>query len=949
MPTVACVTTAGGADGPMETIPKKRDIIDRARLSDDLAAIFAAAGDATRCRGSVLERLKAAMEHGRAEIRRRFDGGRSAGAAAVRAQTFLFDQLIRALYDLAAEQIYPAYNPTAAEHLAVVAVGGYGRGELAPHSDIDLLFLFPYKQTARGEQVVEYMLYMLWDMRLKVGHATRSIDDCVRLARQDITIRTSLLEARYVWGDQSLYGDLRTRFQEQVVATTALAFVEAKLAERDERHRRHGDSRYVIEPNVKENKGGLRDLQTLYWIAKYVYHVESPAALVDRGVLSQAEARNFDKLQVFLWTVRCHLHYITGRAEERLTVDLQPEIARAMGYTDHAGARGVERFMKHYYLVAKGVGDLTRIFCAAIESEHKRRPLMRRLRPGRRKEVRGFQLEDGRLAVADAAMFTRDPAAMVRLFHVSQAEKLEIHPGTLRLVTRNLHRITAGEREDPEANRLFIEILTAKSGIEKTLRQMNEAGVFGRFLPDFGRVVGQTQHDMYHVYTVDEHTIFALGILNRIDQGELAEDHPLSTEVIREVQSRRALYIGLLFHDIGKGRGGNHSEIGAAAAEQTGPRLGLDPEETETVAWLVRHHLAMSNTAFKRDLSDPKTIKDFAELVQSPERLRLLLCLTVADIRAVGPTVWNNWKAALLRELYYATEELMSGGHRATDRDGRVGAAHAALREALASWPEADLEAHIGRGYPAYWLAFDTPTLVRHARQIRQAERESRPLSVETRVDRRRAVTEVTIYTQDHPGLFSRLAGGFAAAGASVVDARIFTTPQGMALDTFWIQDADGGAFDQPSRLAKMSVMIERSLAGRLKLEQAIRERGFRPARQSQAFIVQPRVVIDNKASATHTVIEVNGADRPGFLYTVTRALSELSLQISSAKISTYGERAVSLFYVKDGFGMKVAHETALKRIRERLRSAIGDADEAGIPLPRGQAGDGTTQPAAAE
>ena len=936
----------------MELIPNQRDIIDRARLSDDLAAIFEAAGDATRARGEILERLKAAMEQGRAEIHRRFEAKRSAGAVAVRAQTFLFDQLIRALYDLAAEQIYPAYNPTAAEHLGVVAVGGYGRGELAPYSDIDLLFLFPYKQTPRGEQVVEYMLYMLWDMRLKVGHATRSVDDCVRMARQDITIRTALLEARYVWGDQALFSDLRRRFQEQVVATTALAFVEAKLAERDARHLRLGDSRYLIEPNIKEGKGGLRDLQTLFWIAKYVYHVTSPADLVDRGVLTQAEARRFDTAQTFLWTVRCHLHYQTGRAEERLTVDLQPAIAQVMGYTDHAGSRGVERFMKHYYLVAKRVGDLTRIFCAAIESEHKRRPLMHKLLPGRRREIQGFQVVNGRLAVNDDTTFRRDPVAMIRLFHVSQAEKLEIHPRTLRLLTRDVQRLTPQVRDDREANRLFLEILTAKAGIQQTLKQMNEAGVFGRFLPDFGRIVGQTQHDMYHVYTVDEHTIFALGILNRIEQGQLAEDHPVSTQVIHEVQSRRALYIGLLFHDIGKGRGGNHSEIGAAAAEQAGPRLGLDPEETETVVWLVRHHLAMSNTAFKRDLSDPKTIADFAELVQSPERLRLLLCLTVADIRAVGPTVWNNWKATLLRELYYATEDLMSGGHRATDRDARVAAAQSALQAAVADWPRADLEAHLARGYPAYWLAFDTPSLVRHARQIRRAEAEGQPLSIETRVDRRRAVTEVTIYTQDHPGLFSRLAGAFAAAGATVVDARIFTTPQGMALDTFWIQDTEGGAFAQPNRLAKMSVMIERSLAGRLKPEEAVRDRGFRPGRGARVFTVQPRVVIDNKASATHTVIEVNGADRPGFLYTVTRALSELSLQISSAKISTYGERAVSLFYVKDNFGMKVEHETALKRIRERLRAAIGQADEAGMPRPRRSVSsdsDGEPQPAVAE
>jgi len=460
---------------------------------------------------------------------------------------------------------------------------------------------------------------------------------------------------------------------------------------------------------------------------------------------------------------------------------------------------------------------------------------------------------------------------------------------------------------------------------------MNEAGVLARFVPDFGRVVAQMQYDMYHVFTVDEHTLFAIGILHKIEQGELKDELPLSSEVIHKVVSRRALYVAVLLHDIAKGRGGDHSVLGARVAEKLCPRLGLTAEETETVAWLVRWHLAMSYTAFKRDLEDEKTARDFVALVQSPERLRLLLVLTVADIRAVGPQRWNNWKATLLRELYNRSDELMSGGLSASGRERRIQAAQAALREELADFEPAEVETHLTLGYPAYWLSFDTDTLGRHARLIRSAERDQRPLTVETRVDRGRAVTEVTIYATDHHGLFSRLSGAFAACGADIVDAKIFTMTNGMALDVFSVQDAAvGGAFEGGDKLAKLSVTIEKVLAGQLKPLQELASRRSPMTSRTRVFHVPPRVLIDNAASTTHTVIEVNGRDRPGLLYDVTRALSNLSLQISSAKIATYGEKAIDVFYVKDVFGLKVTHDSKLSQIRERLLHAL--ADPAGEP-----------------
>jgi [protein-PII] uridylyltransferase len=672
----------------------------------------------------------------------------------------------------------------------------------------------------------------------------------------------------------------------------------------------------------------LRDLHTLFWIAKYVYRVDTIDKLVDLKVLSAEEAQRFARAQNFLWTVRCHLHFIAERAEDRLTFDRQTEVGRRMGYTDHAGTRGVERFMKHYFLIAKDVGDLTRIFCALLEAEHRRQPgsFLRRWGFGKR-SIEGFMIDGGRLDVASEDQFQKDPVALIRLFYVAQKESLDIHPHALRLITQSLRLIDNDLRNNAEANRLFVEILTSKKDPETTLRRMNEAGVFGRFIPDFGRVVAQMQYDMYHVYTVDEHSLFAIGILHQIETGALKSELPLATAIFPTIDSRRSLYLAVLLHDIAKGRGGDHSILGAQVAEKLGPRLGFSAEEIETVAWLVRWHLLMSATAFKFDIDDPKTIHDFVDRVQSPERLKLLLILTVADIRAVGPQVWNGWKAALLRELYHRAAEVMSGGLDPDARDERTKIAQAEMRKLLRDFSSAEVDSFIAKGYPLYWLSFDPETQTRHARLVREAERTNAPLMVDTRVDTARAVTEVTVYTADHPGLFSQIAGALALAGANIVDAKIHTMSNGMALDTFWVQARMGGAFDQPQRLAKLAVMLENVLMGKVKPALDLEAPEKVPSR-TRVFTVPPRVLIDNKASITHTVLEVNGRDRPGLLYEVTRALTDLSLQISSAKISTYGEKVVDVFYVKDLFGHKVEHEQKLADIREHLTLALADPTE---------------------
>jgi [protein-PII] uridylyltransferase len=918
----------------MATIVKRRDIINLHGLLEDYRSQWSEEEQISTSRQRLLEMSKNVLAAGRQEIRRRFEKDKASGEANVSSNSFLVDQLLHFALQIITQHMYSTAEPTSAERICLVGTGGYGRGELAPFSDVDLMFLLPYRITPRVEQIIESTLYLLWDLGLKVGHATRNVDEVLRLSEEDITIRTAILESRFLWGNRKLFSDMRRVFRKKIISESGPAFVEAKLMERDKRHERMGDSRYVLEPNVKEGKGGLRDLHTLFWIAKYLYQVESISDLVEKGVLTSGEAIRFAKAQNFLWTVRSNLHYISGRGEERLTLDIQQEIGRRMGYKDHAGTLGVERFMKHYYLIAKQVGDLTRIFCSALEAEHKSWGGFRfRARDLFRRDIDGFKIESGRLSLSSGKQLADDPVQILKLFRTAQIHKRDIHPRALRLITRHLKYVDT-IRENKDANRIFLDILVDKRDAEITLRRLNEAGVFGRFIPDFGRVVAQMQYDMYHVYTVDEHTIFAIGVLHAIEQGKYIEDMPVASEAIKNLVSKRALYVAILLHDIAKGRGGDHSILGAEIAEYLCPRLGLSQEETETVGWLVRHHLLMSRIAFHRDLSDNKSILDFVEQVQSVERLRLLLCLTVADIRAVGPSVWNNWKASLLRELYCAAEARLSGGHESTGVQVRVQTARQELNSSLLAngWKAEDVEEILALGYQSYWLSFDTAIHKRHAVLILKALNESNLVAFDVRSDPQHAVTELTIYTPDHPGLFSSIAGAIAVCGANIVGAKIFTMTNGMALDVFTIQSINGSAMTEQTDLDRLTQRIESALRGEWKPELELKNK-FAILKSEKVFSISPRVLINNAASRTHSVVEVNACDRPAFLHDVTQALANLGLQISSALISTYGERAVDVFYVKDAFGMQVTNERKLEQIKKKLHEIVssGTLDSANV------------------
>lgn len=899
-------------------IANQRAIIDRRALADAVAAAFTEQGE--KSRPVVVELLRDALESGRAEIARRLEARPSGGSECAQAQAFLVDQLVRLIYDHIVGRVYRASNRSTGERIAVLAVGGYGRGEMAPHSDVDIAFVTPTKPTSWCEQVIEAMLYYLWDLGLKVGQSSRSLDEVVRMAKSDLTIRTALLEGRYVWGDRELYEEASSRFWAEVVTGTEKQFVAEKLEERNLRHKKLGDSRYVVEPNVKEGKGGLRDLHALYWMGKYIHKVRDASELVDVGLLTAEEYRAFRRAENFFWAVRCHLHTITNRAEDRLTFDLQREVAMRMNFADRPGKSAVERFMQYFFLQAKQVGSLTGVFLAQLDEQFagQKRGFFAALRKRRRKKVGPFLIDGGKLAVPSDGTFKEDPVRLVELFACAASEQVEIHPESMRIARRDAALIDASVRKDPRANALFLDVLTSRNDPETVLRWMNEAGVFGRFVPDFGRVIAQMQFDMYHHYTVDEHTIRAIGLLAQIEKGEAKLDHPLASEVVSKVASRRVLYVATLLHDIAKGRRGDHSVLGAEVAMKLCPRLGMSASETELVAWLVRWHLLMSATAFKRDLADYKTIADFVNTVQSQERLRLLLILTVVDIRAVGPGVWNSWKRQLLSDLFVSAEEMLRLGHKTHGRAERIIAKKKAVGALL---KERDaLIGTVGKQLgDAYWIAEPEDIVALNLQQMDTALGE--PLSVEAHWYPARGATLVTVLAADHPGLFYRIAGGIHLAGGNIIDARIHTARNGTAVDNFLVQDPLGRPLNEASQIARLKNAIADALANRVKLQPQLAARPLARPR-ADAFDVRPIVIFDNKASNRFTVIEVGARDRPALLSALARTLFEARLVVHSAHIATYGERAVDTFYVTDVLGEKVDSDTRMKTIEKKLLEA---------------------------
>ncbi|WP_375229818.1 [protein-PII] uridylyltransferase [Roseobacter sp. S98] len=911
------------ADTPDLICPTEA-VFDRDRVMARLRQAFNRDLTDAETRAETVSALRDAQTSGREAIARAFAENPFAARPMTRAYTYLTDELVRTVLWVATEVLHRRPNPTSGEHLSVIAVGGYGRGEMAPFSDVDLLFLTPYKMTPWAESVIETMLYMLWDLKLKVGHASRTIKECLRLGGEDFTIRTALLEQRYLAGEKELAEKLGRKLREDLFAGSERAFVEAKLAERETRHKKHGQ-RYVVEPNVKEGKGGLRDLQSLYWIAKYVHGVKDTAELVRLGVFTAEEYENFVSAESFLWAVRGHLHLLSGRPTEQLTFDMQVQVAEAMGYEDATGRRGVEIFMQAFFLHATEVGDLTRIFLTKMEADHvKADPLLERIFRRRPRTREGYKVVHNRLAISDDTAFLSDKLNLLRVFEEGLRTGMLIHPDAMRLVKANLDLIDDDMRTSPEARRIFFDLLLKHGNPERALRRMNELGVLGAFIPEFEFIVAMMQFNMYHSYTVDEHIIQCVTTLSQIERGELEEDLPVASSILKEGVNRKVLYTALLLHDIAKGRPEDHSILGAQMARKIAPRLGLNKADTDTVEWLVRYHLLMSDMAQKRDIADPRTVREFAKAVREVKRLDLLCVLTVCDIRGVGPDTWNNWKAVLIRALYRQTRKALETGLEDLNRENRGAEAKRALREALSDWPRKDLQAETARHYDPYWQGLHVTAHATFAGMLRDIKEDE--ILIDLHPDEDRDATRACFVMADHPGIFTRLAGALALVGANVVDARSYTTKDGFVTDAYWIQDADGNPYDA-SRLPRLRRMIERTLMGEVVARDALKDRD-KVKKRERAFRVPTHITFDNEGSEIYTIIEVDTRDRPGLLYDLARTLAASNVYIANAVIATYGEQVVDTFYVKDMFGLKYHSESKQRTLEKKLLQAIDEGVE---------------------
>ena len=880
-------------------------------------------------RSSIANVLSNANVKGRLEIQSHFEKSPFESAKTIASYSFLKDKLISLAFDVVQTTLQSSKNKqTNLDYISIIAVGGYGRAEMAPHSDVDLLFLTQAKPSKRVQKIIEDILYILWDMRLKIGYSTRSTSQCIQLGKTDQTIKTALLEHRYLCGNKNLYDDFCKKLRGQLFKASATEYVEEKLEERAKRHERQGGQRYMVEPNVKEGKGGLRDLQSLFWITKYISHATTHKEMIDQGYFTQQEYDNFLVAHNFLWAVRCHLHICANRASEQLTFDHQVEVAKRFGYKGGRGMRGVERFMQDYFRQATHVGELTRVFLTALEAQQVkstlslgdrfRNILWRTLNiDGNLSD--GFQLEHGRINIINPDIFLKDPINILRLFEEGLKTGLLIHQDAMRVVTANLRKITPKVRKNPETQRIFMSLLLDYGNPERALRRMNELGVLGAIIPEFKRIIALMQFNFYHSYTVDEHTIQCISFLARIEQGTLNEELPIASEILKSGVNRRVLYIAILLHDIGKGLPEDHSIAGAELAKKIAPELGLNASEADRVIWLVENHLVMSDFAQKRDLSDPKTVSNFGKIVKTTSNLNLLTVLTVCDIMGVGPGALNNWKAQLLRELYTNTRNLIKGGLDTQGKNKPYLIAMSALSELLIDWDSTSIQEEVERHYPAYWQGLDTNTQYIFANLFKNLG--SKKIASHFEVDEDRDATRAQFLMQDHPGIFSRLTGAIALANANVIDARTYTTSDGYATPVFWIQDNDGKPFDL-SRLGRLKKLIDQTLSGDVIARDVLKVRNKLKPRERN-FKVPTDITFDNQGSDIYTIIEVDTRDRHSLLFDLTRTLANANIQIASAVIATYGAQAVDVFYVKDMIGLKITSENKQNAIKDKLQEAI--------------------------
>jgi [protein-PII] uridylyltransferase len=815
--------------------------------------------------------------------------------------TRLVDQTIKALWS----------ETGLTSEAALVATGGYGRGELFPASDIDLLVLLSREPSEGEREALERLIGRFWDIGLELGHSVRTVEGCVEAASGDITIRTTLLEARFLVGSRALF----QRLQKSMVFDP-VAFFKAKKLEQEQRHAKHQDSPYSLEPNLKEAPGGLRDLQIIQWIARASGITEGMGRkwsdLVGQGLIERDEARQLAKHERLLQDLRIRLHYIASRREDRIVFDVQTALAAQFGYTDTPHRRASEAMMQRYYQTAKGVTQLNAIVLQNLESRLLPEPEVAPVDLNERFRVRGELLE-----MVHERLFDEQPLAILESFLLlMQHQELRgMTAPTLRALYRARGRIDSRFRKDAFARLMFLHILQQKRGIVHEFRRMNQYGILGRYLPEFGRIVGQMQHDLFHVYTVDQHILMVVRNLRRFTQPEFAHEFPLASELMSGFERHWLLYVAALYHDIAKGRGGDHSHLGSADAKSFCRRHGIAREDTELVVFLVEGHLAMSHVAQKQDVYDPEVVRAFAEKVRTERRLVALYLLTVADVRGTSPKVWNAWKGKLLEDLFRATRRVLTGEPLARDAamaEKQSEAARLLRLYALSDGVKDKLWAQLDI---AYFLRHDAQEIAWHTRNLHYRVDTDKPV-VKARLAPFGEGLQVMIYTKDREALFARICGYFDRAGFNIAEAKVHTTRNGYALDTFVVMGMGRDAHYQ-NRIA----MIESELAEELKSDAPLgAPRGGRLSRRVRHFPISPIVDVRPDERGAYQVLSVVASDRPGLLYGIARILAKHHISLQTARINTLGDRVEDVFLVS---GEALTTAKAVLAVEQELLSEL--------------------------
>jgi len=854
--------------------------------------------------------LKRLLKRGDAELHKRFEAGAPI-TGLVRDRATLVDVILAQAFRLHLDPAIPG--------LSLLAVGGYGRGELHPCSDVDILLLVAESDGGRRAEAIAAFVTTLWDIGLEVGHSVRTVDECVYQSSQDVSVATSVMEARQLLGDERLFQELRAATGPQRLWPSQ-AFFTAKLKEQQERHAKYHDTAYKLEPNVKESPGGLRDVHTIGWVAKRHFGADTLHGLVDHGFLTEDEYQRLQAAQEHLWRLRFALHLLHGRREDRLLFDGQIKLAKLAGFQDAPHNLGVEQFMQQYYRTVLEISRLNEMLLQLFDEAI--------LNPRRGEAVPlsvDFADQGGFLTARSPDLFQRKPAALLHIFHV-----LEQHPrlkgvsaGTLRQLRANLDRIDDGFRADPAHREAFMDILREPQGVTHELRRMNRYGVLGRYLPAFGAVSGRMQYDLFHAYTVDEHTLFVVSNLRRFALARYDQEFPLCSRIMQALPKPEVAYLAGLFHDIAKGRGSDHSELGAVEAEQFCVAHGLSRYDARLCAWLVQNHLLLSITAQKKDISDPQVIQGFAQQVGDPLHLDYLYVLTVADVRATNPELWNSWKAGLFSELYQrASEALRRGTETPLDKDELIGETQRQARDILKT---GGLETGAVRTVwqslsEEYFLRHSADEIAWHTANLASRLQADGPL-VFLRPHTERGGTAVCVYSRHDDFIFGRVTAVLSQLGLTVWDARIVPVGSDASLDTYVVLEDTGVPIEDPERLAEIEQVLLRETARRNASPIAVTRRA---PRQVRMFTTATGIRFSQDPRNHRTVLEITAGDRPGLLSQIGQALKACSLRLQNAKITTVGERAEDVFFVTDA-----AHgpldAAACETLRQALLARIGE------------------------